>query len=71
MVNQPPHYTQHPSGVECIVLTEHMNFNKGNALKYLYRAGFKGGPEKEIEDLKKACWYLAREVTRLEASKEV
>ena len=63
MVNAPPHYRQHPSGVECIEITEHMNFNLGNALKYIWRAGLKGaGPS---EDLKKARWYLDREIARL------
>lgn len=65
-VDHPDHYTSHPSGVECIDVTEHMNFNRGNAVKYIWRAGSKGGPEKEIEDLKKAAWYITREVRRLE-----
>jgi len=37
-VNHPPHYNRHPSGVECIQITEHMNFNLGNAVKYICRA---------------------------------
>lgn len=61
-VNHPPHYTAHPSGVECITITEHMNFNLGNALKYVWRAGQKGDA---IEDLQKASWYIAREIERL------
>jgi hypothetical protein len=65
-VNSPKHYNAHPSGVECIVVTEHMNFCRGNAMKYLWRAGEKGGPEQEVEDLKKARWYLDREIGRLE-----
>jgi len=40
-VNQPPHYTSDPSGVECITITRHRNFNVGNAMKYLWRAGLK------------------------------
>ena len=36
LINHPPHYTQHPSGVECITITEHYNFNVGNAIKYLW-----------------------------------
>lgn len=63
-VDHPPHYTEHPSGVECITITEHFNFNKGNAIKYIWRSGSTG---KEIEDLKKAAWYVAREIERLEA----
>lgn len=62
-VNHPKHYTSHPSGVECIEITEHMSFCLGNALKYLWRADEKGSP---IEDLKKASWYLDREIHRRE-----
>jgi len=61
-VDHPPHYNAHPSGVECIDVVEHMNFCRGNAMKYLWRAGQKGD---EIEDLKKARWYLDREISRL------
>lgn len=61
-VNHPSHYTQY-KGVEVIQLTEQMNFNRGNAVKYIARAGFKD-PDKEIEDLEKALWYLAREIER-------
>jgi len=66
-VNHPAHYTMY-QGLEIIDLTEQMNFNKGNAVKYIARAGFKGGPEKEIEDLKKAQWYISREIDRLEGN---
>lgn len=59
----PGHYRSHPSGVECIQITEHMNFNLGNATKYIWRAGLKGAA---VEDLKKARWYLDREISRLE-----
>lgn len=58
-VNHPSHYTQYP--VEVIELTRHMNFCRGNAVKYVARAGFKGGPEKELEDIDKAIWYLKDE----------
>lgn len=61
-VKRPAHYTQHPSGIEAIDVTEHFNFNRGNAIKYIWRAGLKGCA---IEDLEKAAWYLAREVSRL------
>jgi hypothetical protein len=60
-INHPPHYTAHPSGVECIQITEHMNFCLGNALKYLWRADLK---RDAIEDLKKAAWYINREIER-------
>lgn len=66
-VNHPSHYTSHPSGVECITITEHMNFNLGNALKYIWRAGLKGG-HTQLEDLMKGRWYLEREIKRLEMS---
>lgn len=59
-VNHPQHYTEHPSGVECITITEHMNFNIGNAVKYLWRADLKNG----LEDLRKAAWYVNREIER-------
>lgn len=62
-VNHPVHYTDHPSGVECIQITEHMNFNLGNAIKYIWRAALKGNL---VEDLKKAVWYINREIARLE-----
>lgn len=63
-VNHPAHYTSHPSGIECIQITEHMSFNLGNAIKYLWRADEKGAP---IEDLKKAVWYIQREIAKREA----
>jgi hypothetical protein len=73
-VNHPTHYTSDPSGVECITVVEHRNFNVGNAIKYLWRAGLKTGPspaggtgkEQHIQDLKKAAWYVNREIERLQ-----
>lgn len=62
-VNHPTHYTSHPSGVEVIQITEHMNFCLGNAIKYIMRAEHKG---RQIEDLKKAAWYINREIERLQ-----
>jgi hypothetical protein len=61
VVDHPPHYTSHPSGVECIAITEHMGFNLGNAFKYIWRADLKGN---DLEDLRKAAWYLDREINR-------
>lgn len=58
----PGHYRSHPSGVECIDVAEHMNFNRGNATKYLWRCGQKGD---ELEDLRKARWYIDREIKRV------
>lgn len=63
-VNHPPHYTKHPSGVECVQITEHFNFCLGNAIKYIWRAGLKEGSP-ALEDLRKAQWYLNREIARL------
>lgn len=67
MVNHPPHYTSDPSGVECITITQHRNFCIGNAIKYLWRAGLKDAenPDKTVEDLKKAVFYIKQEITRL------
>lgn len=62
-VNHPRHYTSSPSGIECIDVTEHMNFCLGNATKYIWRAGLKS--EDPIQDLEKAVWYLQREIARL------
>lgn len=61
LVNHPPHYTSHPSGIECIDVVEHYGFSIGNAIKYLWRAGLKGDA---IEDLRKAAWYVNREIER-------
>lgn len=60
-VNHPKHYKSHPSGIEVIEITEHMNFCLGNAVKYILRADHKGNA---IEDLQKAVWYINREIER-------
>ncbi len=60
-VNNPKHYTQHPSGIEAIQITEHMSFCLGNAVKYVWRADLKNDA---IEDLRKAVWYIEREIDR-------
>jgi hypothetical protein len=62
-VNHPSHYVSHPSGVECIQITEHMGFNLGNAIKYVWRADLKADA---IEDLRKAIWYIDREIQKRE-----
>ena len=64
LVNRPPHYTAHPSGIECITITEHMGFCLGNVVKYIWRADLKG---RALEDLYKARYYLDREIARREA----
>ena len=62
-VMHPRHYNNHPSGVECIQITEWFSFNLGNVIKYVWRAGVKS--DDPVEDLKKARWYLDREITRI------
>lgn len=64
-VEHPSHYCSHKSGVECIEISEHMNFCLGNAMKYVWRAGLKEDGD-EIQDLKKAIWYINREISRRE-----
>lgn len=66
-VNNPKHYTGHPSGVECIQITEHMGFNLGNAMKYIWRADLKNDA---IEDLRKSIWYIDREISLRERVKK-
>lgn len=61
----PGHYRSHPSGVECITVTEHFGFLLGNAIKYIWRAGIKDSST-EVEDLKKARWYIDRAIKNLE-----
>jgi hypothetical protein len=63
LVNHPKHYTNHPSGIECIEVTRHMGFNTGNAIKYLWRADEKGAA---IQDLRKAIWYIEDEIKKRE-----
>ena len=69
-VNHPSHYTSHPSGIECIEIARHYCFSIGNAIKYLWRAGLKRekgleDKQKEMEDLKKAVWYINDRINQL------
>jgi hypothetical protein len=62
-VNHPKHYNSHPNGIECIDIIRHYVCDIANSIKYLWRAGLKAemgmdDAEKEIEDLKKALWYI-------------
>jgi len=66
-INNPSHYTKHKSGIECIQITEHMSFNLGNAVKYIWRSDEKGN---DIQDLRKAAWYINREIMRRENEKK-
>lgn len=67
-VSHPSHYTSRVPGIECIQVTEWFNFARGNAIKYIWRAGEKN-PEKEVEDLEKAAWYINREIQRMKGEK--
>lgn len=74
-VNHPDYYNSHPSGIECIDIIRHYCFDIGNAIKYLWRAGLKkeiglDERQKEIEDLKKAIWYIKDRIKQLEDDKE-
>lgn len=74
-INHPSHYNSHPSGIECIDIAEYHDFCIGNAIKYLWRAGLKSEDgiskkEKQIEDLKKAIWYIKREIKHLSNGEE-
>ena len=62
-VTHPSHYRAHPSGIECIEVTRHMNFNLGNAIKYIWRSGLKS-EYTNVEDLQKAIWYLRDEINK-------
>jgi len=70
MVKKPPHYkgTILPNNIECIDVAQHFNFNKGTAIKYIWRAGLKGD---SVEDLKKAIEYLQFEIDRIEKPTEL
>jgi hypothetical protein len=63
-VDHPTHYTSHPSGVECIDVAQHFNFNLGNCIKYIWRSGLKTSDPKQ--DLQKALWYLENELKRIQ-----
>lgn len=69
MVNNPSHYTDGRIEVIDFIEDKKLNYHRGNALKYLCRAG-KKDPAKEVEDLQKAVWYINREIQRLEAQKQ-
>ncbi len=63
MVNSPKHYTGYSMVVEPIIICKELSFCIGNAVKYIVRAGLKGTPEKELEDYKKAGYYITAGVT--------
>ena len=63
-VQHPKHYNSHPSGIECIDIVQHHNFNIGSAIKYLWRQGLKPN-EEDVQDLKKAIKYIEFEIKRI------
>jgi len=65
-INRPLHYNSNPSGIESIDVVEHLNFCRGNAIKYIWRAGLK---DDAIQDLEKARWYIEREIARIKKEK--
>lgn len=72
-VDHPSHYTwlKEKCGIEVIDITRHLDFDKGNAIKYILRSGYKEeegytSNQKEIEDIKKAIWYLNDKLKMLE-----
>lgn len=72
-VNHPSHYTwlKEKCGIEVIDITRHLDFDRGNAIKYILRSGYKeekgySAIQKEIEDLQKAIWYLNDKIKQLE-----
>ena len=69
MVNHPSHYTDGKIEVIDFIEDKRLNYHRGNAVKYICRAG-KKDPAKEVEDLQKAAWYINREIQRLEAQKQ-
>ena len=73
-VNHPKHYNSHPNGIECIDIIRHYVCDIANAIKYLWRAGLKqeegvSDRQKEIEDLRKAIWYIEDRIKQLENEK--
>lgn len=83
-VNHPKHYNSDPSGIECIQIIRHRNFNIGSAIKYLWRSGLKTTEASkiikdkdkakildEIQDLNKAVWCIIDEIHRLGGKCEV
>ena len=70
MVNHPSHYGGASNPYEVIKVIEawSLDFHLGNTVKYVSRAG-KKGTDKELQDLKKALWYLERKIQNLEKNK--
>lgn len=69
MVNHPSHYNDGKIEVIDFIEDKHLNFHRGNAVKYIAMAG-KKDKSKEVEDLKKAQWYIEREIKKLEGNND-
>lgn len=69
MINHPSHYNDGKIEVIDFIEDKHLNFHRGNAVKYIARAG-KKDKSKEVEDLKKAQWYIEREIKKLEGNND-
>lgn len=69
-VNHPSHYNNGKIEVIDFIEDKNLNFHRGNAIKYISRAGLKN-KDTEIEDLEKAIWYLQREITRIKGEQKV
>lgn len=67
LINKPNHYNWHPSKVQCVAISEHFDANISKAIDYLWRYKHKGTP---IEDLKKAAWFIQREIDKLNINKQ-
>lgn len=69
-INHPSYYANKWSNnAEIIDIIEHLPFNRGSAIKYIARAGFKDS-ENELDDLKKALWYINREIELIEGARK-
>ena len=63
-IHHPKHYTDHPSGVECVKIAQAFNYNLGNVIKYVWRAGLK--TQDPLQDLQKAAKYIEFEIERVQ-----
>jgi hypothetical protein len=66
-INHPSHYNTGKIEVIDFIEDQQLNFSRGSAIKYISRAGKKPN-EPELEDLKKALWYIQREIDRIRAT---
>ena len=71
-VNHPSHYSwlKELCGIEPIDILRHMDFDLGNAMKYILRCGRKGDEDKAIEDLEKAIFYIRDKIENLKQQQQ-